>query len=93
MSLTSSPKLVKGGLVVLDVATGAIRRTIALQYNPDTLTRSYQVEHLKTRDVRRTLTATSGAQTVTLIEPDGRTTTTYADGEKVVSAYGPDPRK
>jgi hypothetical protein len=44
MSLTSSPKLIKGGLVVLDVATGAIRRTIALQYNPDTLTRSYQVQ-------------------------------------------------
>jgi hypothetical protein len=40
----NSPKLIKGGLVVLDAATGAIRRTIALQYNPDTLTRSYQVQ-------------------------------------------------
>jgi hypothetical protein len=38
------PKLIKGGLVVLDVATGAIKRTIALQYNPDLLTRSYQVQ-------------------------------------------------
>jgi len=45
MSLTTaSPKLLKGGLVVLDVATGAVKRTIALQYNPDTLTRSYQVQ-------------------------------------------------
>ena len=44
MSLTSSPRLVKGGLVVLDAATGAVKRTIALQYNPDTLTRSYQVQ-------------------------------------------------
>jgi hypothetical protein len=44
MTLTSSPKLLKGGLVVLDVVTGAVRRTIALQYNPDTLTRSYQVQ-------------------------------------------------
>jgi hypothetical protein len=40
----NSPKLIKGGLVVLDAATGAVRRTIALQYNPDTLTRSYQVQ-------------------------------------------------
>jgi hypothetical protein len=40
----NSPKLLKGGLVVLDVATGAVMRTIALQYNPDTLTRSYQVQ-------------------------------------------------
>jgi hypothetical protein len=44
MSLTASPKLIKGGLVVLDAASGAVLRTIALQYNPDTLTRSYQVQ-------------------------------------------------
>jgi hypothetical protein len=42
--ITNSPKLIKGGVVVLDPATGAVRRTIALQYNPDTLTRSYQVQ-------------------------------------------------
>ncbi len=44
MSLSSSPHLVKGGLVVLDALSGAVKRTIALQYNPDTLTRSYQVQ-------------------------------------------------
>ena len=44
MSLPSSPKLVKGGLVVLDAASGAVKRIIALQYNPDSLTRSYQVQ-------------------------------------------------
>src|SRR3954451_9731778 len=43
-SFPNSPKLIKGGLVVLDFATGAVRRTISLQYNPDTLTRSYQVQ-------------------------------------------------
>src|SRR5215510_12715397 len=44
MSLSTSPKLIKGGLVVLDPATGVLKKTIALQYNPDTLTRSYQVQ-------------------------------------------------
>ena len=44
MSLSSSPRLIKGGLVVLDAASGAVKRTIALQYNPDTLSRSYQVQ-------------------------------------------------
>lgn len=45
MSLSTSPKLIKGGLVVLPPGgNGAPRRTIALQYNPDTLTRSYQVQ-------------------------------------------------
>lgn len=44
MSLTSSPKLIKGGLVVMAPGGGAVRNTIALQYNPDSLTRSYQVQ-------------------------------------------------
>jgi hypothetical protein len=44
VSLTASPKLIKGGLVVLDSPSGAVKRIIALQYNPDTLTRSYQVQ-------------------------------------------------
>jgi len=44
MSLTSSPRLIKGGLVVLAPGGGAVRNTIALQYNPDSLTRSYQVQ-------------------------------------------------
>jgi hypothetical protein len=44
MSLSTSPKLIKGGLVVLDPATGVLKRTIALQYNPDTLARSYHVQ-------------------------------------------------
>jgi hypothetical protein len=42
--LSSSPRLLKGGLVVLAPGGGAVQRTIALQYNPDTLTRSYQVQ-------------------------------------------------
>jgi hypothetical protein len=44
MSLTSSPKLTKGGLVVLDTESGSVFRTILLQYNSDTLSRSYQVQ-------------------------------------------------
>lgn len=44
MSLSSSPRLLKGGLVVLAPGGGAVRGMVALQYNPDTLTRSYQVQ-------------------------------------------------
>jgi len=39
-----SPKLLKGGLVLIDPDTSAVRRTIALQYNPDTLSRTLQVQ-------------------------------------------------
>ena len=44
MSLSSSPKLLSGGLVIMPPGGGAPRRTIALQYNPDALSRSYQVQ-------------------------------------------------
>jgi hypothetical protein len=39
-----SPRLVKGGLVVLDPTSGAVLKIISLQYNPDTLTRTLQIK-------------------------------------------------
>jgi hypothetical protein len=36
--------LLKGGIVLLDPESGAVVRNIALQYNPDTLTRSFQAK-------------------------------------------------
>jgi len=39
-----SPRLLKGGIVLLDPATAAVRRIIALQYNPDTLSRTLQAQ-------------------------------------------------
>lgn len=38
-----SPRLIRGGIVLADAATGVVQRVIALQYNPDTITRSFQV--------------------------------------------------
>lgn len=43
MTFPNSPKLLRGGLVLIDNATAAVQRIIALQYNPDTLSRSFQV--------------------------------------------------
>jgi len=39
-----SPKLLKGGIALLDPATGSVQRIIPLQYNPDTLTRSLKIK-------------------------------------------------
>lgn len=39
-----SPRIMKGGIVALDPTSGAVLRVIALQYNPDTLTRSFQIK-------------------------------------------------
>lgn len=39
-----SPRLIKGGIVLLAPDTGSVQRIIALQYNPDTLSRTLQVQ-------------------------------------------------
>jgi hypothetical protein len=40
----NSPRLVRGGIVTMDPDTSAVQSIIALQYNPDTLTRTLQVQ-------------------------------------------------
>jgi hypothetical protein len=40
----NSPKLLKGGIVLIDPVTSAVRRIVALQYNPDTISRTLQVQ-------------------------------------------------
>ena len=39
-----SPRLVKGGIAQLDVATGAVLQIVVLQYNPDSVSRTLQVQ-------------------------------------------------
>src|SRR5579863_6308137 len=41
-----SPRLVKGGIVTMDVNTSVVQSVIALQYNPDSLSRSLQIQSL-----------------------------------------------
>jgi len=43
-SFPGSPRLLRGGLVLIDPETAAVLRIIALQYNPDALTRSLQIK-------------------------------------------------
>jgi hypothetical protein len=43
MSSPTSPRLLRGGLVVLDADTGSVQRVITLQYNPDSLSRGFQL--------------------------------------------------
>lgn len=47
-SFPGSPRLIKGGIVLIDAQTSAVVRMIALQYNPDTLTRTLQPQAVGT---------------------------------------------
>ena len=42
-SFPGSPRLLRGGIVLVDPGAGSVLRIIALQYNPDTLTRTFQI--------------------------------------------------
>ena len=41
---SNSPRVIKGGLVLLEPAGSRVQQVIPLQYNPDTLTRTLQVQ-------------------------------------------------
>lgn len=43
-TFTNSPRLVKGGLVLIDPKSANVERVITLQYNPDSLSRSFQLQ-------------------------------------------------
>ncbi len=45
-SFPGSPRILKGGIVLIDAGSSVVLRVIALQYNPDSLTRSLQVQAL-----------------------------------------------
>jgi hypothetical protein len=44
----NSPKLLKGGIVLIDPTTSTVQRIIALQYNPDTISRTLQPQGVGT---------------------------------------------
>ena len=53
MSFPRSPRLLKGGIVLVDAASGAIQRIVALQYNPDSITRTLQAVSMGTESANR----------------------------------------
>ena len=42
--LSSSPRMLRGGLVLVDADTSVLKRVITLQYNPESMTRTLQVQ-------------------------------------------------
>ena len=42
----NSPRLIKGGMVLMDPDTSAVQGVIALQYNPDSISRTLQIQAL-----------------------------------------------
>ena len=45
-SFPGSPRLIKGGIVLISPETSVVERVITLQYNPETLSRTLQVKNM-----------------------------------------------
>lgn len=52
-SYPRSPRILKGGIVLLDPESAAIKRIIPLQYNPDSLSRSLQIKGIESENSDR----------------------------------------
>lgn len=52
-SFPNSPRLLKAGIVLMDPDTGAISRIVTLQYNPDTLSRTLQIQSVDAAEKNR----------------------------------------
>jgi hypothetical protein len=65
-----SPRLLKGGLVLLDPETSAVVRIINLQYNPETLSRTLQIQNISAEGSDRAQALRLKAPAVETIELD-----------------------
>ncbi|HEX6729786.1 MAG TPA: hypothetical protein VF074_07235 [Pyrinomonadaceae bacterium] len=62
----NSPRLLKGGIVLIDPNSSAVLRTITLQYNPDTLSRSLQIKALAEKGDRSDVMRLTGPPVETI---------------------------
>ncbi|WP_347351804.1 hypothetical protein [Intrasporangium sp.] len=89
-----SPRLLRSGIVLLDPVSGVVRRVIALQYNPDTLTRSLQPKVVGTDGADRSeATRLKGPAVETIkLEAEIDAADQLADGDELVVRAGIHPQ-
>src|SRR5215468_9683198 len=90
-----SPRLLRGGIVLLDPDTAAVRRIIALQYNPDTLTRTLQPQGMGDNSQRSEALRLKGPPVETLkleVELDATDQLEFPDRNKTAVQLGLHPQ-
>lgn len=65
-----SPKVARGGIVLLDADSGQVQRVVALQYNPETLSRTLRPKHLDDAGGSRALRLTGPATETLRVEAE-----------------------
>jgi hypothetical protein len=96
-SFPNSPYVLKGGIVLLDPTTAQVQRIIVLQYNPDTLTRSLQVQAVSEGSDRSEALRLKGPPVETFkveaeIDATDQLETAEKDKNRTVIDYGVHPQ-
>lgn len=96
-SFPNSPYILKGGIVLLDPTTAQVQRIIVLQYNPDTLTRSLQVQAVSEGSDRSEALRLKGPPVETFkveaeIDATDQLETAEQDNNRTVIDYGVHPQ-
>lgn len=90
-SFPGSPRLIKGGIVLLDPTSGLVRRVIVLQYSPDTITRTLQPQGMGDSADRSEALRLKGPPTETIkldAEIDATDQLEFPDQNPTYARYG-----
>lgn len=91
----NSPRVLKGGIVLIDAETAAVRRIIVLQYNPDTLSRTLQPQTVKENGDRAEAMRLTGPPVETIkldAEIDATDQLEFPDQNSAVVEFGIQPQ-
>ena len=92
---TRGPKLTKGGIVLIDPQSAAVKRIISLQYNPDSLSRTLAVQGMGESADRSEALRLKGPAVETLkldAEIDAADQLEFPDQNRDVVEYGIQPQ-
>jgi hypothetical protein len=91
----NSPRVLKGGIVLVDAETAAVRRIIVLQYNPDTLSRTLQPQTVKESGDRAEAMRLTGPPVETIkldAEIDATDQLEFPDQNSAIVEFGIQPQ-
>lgn len=92
-SFPGTPHVVKGGIVLINAETAAVEKIITLQYNPDTLSRSFQVKGMGGDGNRSEALRLTGPPVETIkLDAEIDATDQMESGDSVTSEAGIQPQ-
>jgi hypothetical protein len=90
-----SPRLIKGGIVLIDPGSAAVQRVIVMQYSPDTITRTLQAQGIGENGDRSEALRLKGAPVETIkleVEIDATDQLEFPDQNRTATQVGISPQ-